>query len=65
MQIEPTKLNRIAYKGKYENMRNMFIIALTVWLFTMGFLFSTARANIRMQQELMALDGGAKLVIVK
>jgi len=65
MQIEPTKLNRIAYKGKYENMRKLFVLALTAWLFTMVFLFSTARSNIRMQQELGNMESNARMVVVK
>lgn len=65
MDYEPMKLNRVAYKGKYQTMRNLFVIALTLWVFTMAFLFATARANISMQQEMAVLESKGQLVIVK
>lgn len=50
------KGQRIAYKGKYVMMRNLFILALTGFVFAMAFLFGAARANIEMRQELMRME---------
>lgn len=65
MEIESVKPSRIAYKGKYEQMKVLFILAATCFVFSMAFLFGAARSNIEMRQELMRLEGGAKLVVVK
>jgi len=53
MDITTEKPNRIAYKHLYLRYKALFFLALTAWLFTMGFLFSTARANIEYQRARM------------
>lgn len=65
MEIESVKPSRIAYKGKYEQMKVLFILAATCFVFSMAFLFGAARANLELRQELIQLQGTAKVVVVK
>jgi len=53
IQTEIDKPSRIAYKGLYIRYKALFLIAATAWLFTMGFLWSTARANIEAHRQVI------------
>jgi hypothetical protein len=64
IQTEIDKPSRIAYKHLYLRYKALFFIAATLWLFTMGFLFSTARANIEMQRKVINPGGVAATIEV-
>jgi hypothetical protein len=59
------KYVRIAYRQKYFQMRALFALSATCFMFAMAVLYGAARANIEMRQELMMLESSGKLVVVK
>jgi hypothetical protein len=65
MDITTEKPSRIAYKSLYLRYKALFFIAATLWLFTMGFLFSSARANIEMQRQTIRPGAHHVIEVVK